>query len=115
MARRKVQNFCIHSVKTPAAPRSCARPPNAERGATLALACSGPAPLAAGGLLLCRGASLGRVATARVRFLTSVLGSVGRVGDPRCALLRHSLVLQRLVLLLVLDIRRLAGHSTPPS
>ena len=50
----------------------------------------------------------------RVRLLAAVLGRIRRVGDLRGALLRHALVLQRFVLLLVLDVRALARHVEPP-
>src|SRR6185437_16664508 len=57
----------------------------------------GEATLAAGFLLLCRCAA--------------VLRSIGGVGDARGALLAHPLVLQRLVLLFVLNVRAGAGHA----
>src|SRR3954452_24813952 len=43
-----------------------------------------------------------------------MLRGVFRVGDPRRALLGHSLVLQRLVLLTVLDRRLLCRHRSTP-
>src|SRR5437867_1739486 len=61
---------------------------------------SGLAALAAGGLLLGRGAALPGV-PARPRLLPAVGGRLGRVGDLGCPLLGHPLILQRLVLLLV--------------
>src|SRR6478672_13566488 len=64
--------------------------------------------LAASGFLLRRGAALRGVAT-RARAFAAVLGGVRRVGDLRRPLLGHAFVLQRLVLLLVLD-----SHDPPP-
>ena len=46
------------------------------------------------------------------RLLPAVLGRVRGVGDLGRPLLRHALVLERLVLLLVLHVGRLAGHRT---
>src|SRR4029079_5390867 len=74
------------------------------------------AALAAGGLFLRSGAALGRRRPRRAGMgaLAAATGRVGRVGDARRPLLRHSLVLQRLVLLLVLDVGALARHGVPP-
>ena len=52
-----------------------------------------------------RRAALAALAGARVRLLAAVLGRLGRVRDLRRSLLRHPLVLERLVLLLVRDRR----------
>src|SRR4051794_32647909 len=72
------------------------------------------AALAAGGFLL-RGRSALRRVAARgaggAGRLAAAAGRAGGVGDLRCALLRHALVLQRLVLLLVLDVAALSGHE----
>src|SRR6185312_11775702 len=67
----------------------------------LAFGCSCLAALAPGGLFLCSRAALGCV-SAGARLLPPVLGCVRGVRDLGCTLLRHSLVLQSLVLLLVL-------------
>src|SRR5581483_4125320 len=78
----------------------------------LRLARGGLPALAAGGLLL-RGCPTLRRAAARarrVRRLAAAARRAGRVGDARGALLRHALVLQRLVLLLVLDVGALVRH-----
>src|SRR5205823_7698461 len=69
----------------------------------------GLAALAARGLLLRRRAALGGTA-ARARLLAAAARGARRVGDPRRALLRHALVLQGLVLLLVLDAWPFVGH-----
>src|SRR3954467_13443658 len=84
------------------------------RSVRLAFRCSGLlrrrlAALAAGGLLLRGRAALARVA-AGAGLLAAAARRAGRVGDPGGALLGHPLVLQRLVLLLVLDVRLLGGH-----
>src|SRR5918994_2834373 len=71
-----------------------------------------PTALAAGGLLLRGRPALLRRAPAlpRARCLSTPLRRSGGVGDPRRALLRHPLLLQRFVLLLVLDARPLVRH-----
>src|SRR6185312_15127063 len=66
------------------------------------------AALAARGLLLCRRPALLRRA-AGAGALAAPLGRAGRVGDTGRPLLRHALVLQGLVLLLVLH-----RHRWPP-
>src|SRR5205814_4040333 len=73
------------------------------------------AALAAGGLLLRRRPALRRTAPrgARVRLLAALARRARRVRDLRRALLRHALVLQGLVLLLVLDAWSLARHGNP--
>src|SRR6266576_2561381 len=68
------------------------------------------AALAAGGLLLRRRAALGGVA-ARAGLLAAAARRARRVGDLRRSLLRHPLVLQGLVLLLVLDVCSFIGHA----
>src|ERR671914_2198825 len=75
-----------------------------------ALARGGLAALAARGLLLGGGAAL-RGAAARAGLLAATARGAGRVGDLRRALLGHPLVLERLVLLLVLDVGFLVGHA----
>src|SRR3954453_14155335 len=74
------------------------------------------AALAAGLLLLSSRPSL-RAVTAGAALLTPVLGGIGAVGNLGGTLLGHAFVLERLVLLLVLDVGRLAGHHAllPPS
>src|ERR1051325_11489401 len=67
--------------------------------------------LPTGRLLLRRGAALLRAAP-RSRALASAPGGPRRVGDSGGALLRHALVLQGFVLLLVLDARSLVRHRT---
>src|SRR3712207_1493689 len=78
--------------------------------ASAVLASARLAALAAGFLLLGGGAALLGVA-ARAALLAAVLRRVGRVGDLGGPLLRHALVLEGLVLLLVLDVRTLARHE----
>src|SRR3954447_25907754 len=77
----------------------------------------GLAALAASFLLLCRRTALLRARRARrgTRLLPAAARGPGGVGDLRGALLGHPLVLQRFVLLLVLDVRALARHLGPPS
>src|SRR2546423_981123 len=48
-----------------------------------------------------------------MRLLPAPARGAGRVRDARGALLGHSFVLQRLVLLLVLDVRSFVGHEDP--
>src|SRR5204862_1310255 len=72
------------------------------------------AALAARGLLLRRRTALLRAA-ARARLLAAASRSARRVGDPRRPLLGHALVLERLVLLLVLNAWSLVRHRRPPS
>src|SRR2546423_12157123 len=67
------------------------------------------AALAPGGLLLRRGSALLRGASG-ARLLSAAARRTRRVGDPGRALLRHALLLQALVLLLVLHVRALARH-----
>src|SRR5438045_3117440 len=90
-------------------PSSCRCPthPSLRRWwcSTAVLPGGGLTALAAGLFLLRGGAALVRVA-ALAGLLAAVLGGVRRVGDPGGALLRHPLVLERLVLLLVLDVGR---------
>src|SRR4051794_19831812 len=74
------------------------RPPGSAR----ALVRSGLAALASRGLLLRRRPALLGV-SAGPGALAATLGRSGRVRDPGRALLRHALVLQGLILLLVLD------------
>src|SRR4051794_29942793 len=72
------------------------------------------AAFAAGRFLLCSRTALRRVALRRARrtgLLAAATRRTGRVGDLRGALLRHTLVLQCLVLLLVLHVRALVGHE----
>src|SRR6266540_3475965 len=85
-------------------------------GDRLALACGGAAALAACGLLLRSRSALARGGTgrARVRLPAAPARGTGRVRDPRGALLRHPLLLELLVLLLVLDAGSLAGHRGAP-
>src|SRR5205814_5363026 len=86
--------------------RPSSRAPRTEKPpARLGLACRRPAALAAGSLLLRRRPTLRAAAPARarVRLLAAAARRTGRVRDPGRALLRHALVLQGLVLLLVLD------------
>src|SRR4051794_24024407 len=76
------------------------------------------AALAAGCLLLGGGAALLRVAAgarAGAGLLAAAARSAGRVRDLRGPLLGHALFLQLLVLLLVLDVRALAGHRRASS
>src|SRR5215216_5740719 len=82
--------------------------------AASALLGRGLAALAAGRLLLGGGPALLGAAALAGR-LAAVLGGVRGVGDPGGALLAHALVLEGLVLLLVLHIRRLRrhGHLSP--
>src|SRR5205814_666390 len=79
----------------------------------LALAGGGLAALASCGLLLRRRSGLrGRRASGRgAGVLAAATGRAGGIGDLRCPLLRHPLLLELLVLLLVLDVRALVGHS----
>src|SRR4051794_24351968 len=70
----------------------------------------GLAALAPGRLVL-RGRAALFGASALARLLATVLRGVGRVGDPGGARLRHALLLERLVLLLVLDVGSLRGHG----
>src|SRR4029453_9669134 len=81
--------------------------------AELALLGRGAAARAAGGLLLRRRAALLRARPGRggIRLLPASARRTRRVGDLRRALLRHALVLERFVLLLVLDVCLLARHS----
>src|SRR4051794_20457114 len=72
------------------------------------------AALAAGCLVLSGGAALLGIATAAVRLFAAVLRRVGRVGDPGGARLRHALVLERLVLILVLDVGGFRRHRRSP-
>src|SRR6187200_992328 len=74
------------------------------------LPCGRPAPLPAGGLLLGSRAALGGVTAQAGLFPTAARGT-GRIGDLCCALLRHALVLERLVLLLVLYVCTLLRHG----
>src|SRR5690242_2951125 len=71
------------------------------------------AALAAGGFLLRSRAALRRVAArgTGTRGLATAARRSRRIRDLRRALLRHPLVLQRLVLLLVLDVCALVGHE----
>ena len=78
--------------------------------ASTLLARGGVAALAASLLLLRGRAALPAVAPV-AGPLTAVLGRVGRVGDLRCSRLRHALLLERLVLLLVLDVGTLGRHA----
>src|SRR5579862_3835101 len=80
---------------------------------TLGRGCA--AAFAAGGDLLRVRAALRRAAARgrRVRLLAAAARGARRVCDPRRPLLRHPLLLQLLVLLLVLDARSLVGHATP--
>jgi hypothetical protein len=90
--------------------KSLARQPAVRR---LSVGCL--AALAPRFLLLRSGAALAAVATISALFASALRGA-GRVGDPRCALLRHALVLQGLVLLLVLHVCRPASrHADLPS
>src|SRR5215211_7559158 len=70
------------------------------------------AALAARGLLLGARSALLRAA-ARTAPLAATARGARRVRDPRGALLGHPLVLERLVLLLVLDAWSLVGHAGP--
>src|SRR5438876_276278 len=74
------------------------------------------ATLPAGSLLLGRGAALGARAPrrARVRLLAASARGAWRVGNPGRPLLRHAFVLQRFVLLLVLDACPLSRHMSTP-
>src|SRR5439155_18442766 len=83
---------------------------------SLRLAGSRLAALAAGSLLLRRRAALRARAPrrARSRLLAAATRSAGGVRDLCRALLRHPLVLQRLVLLLVLDACALSRHMSTP-
>src|SRR6266571_303257 len=67
------------------------------------------APLGARRLLLRGSATLLR-AGARPRFLSTAARGAGAVGNAGGPGLRHALFLQLLVLLLVLDVRRLRRH-----
>src|SRR5438128_1413394 len=87
--------------------------PIADRLRTLALLAGRRLAALAPGRLLLRGRAALRGAALRargMRLLAAVLRRVGRVRDLRRALLRHPLLLQRLVLLLVLHVRALARH-----
>src|SRR5689334_15254976 len=102
-------------------PDSCRRsgqePSRRKPTALASLARRCLAALAACCLLLGgRSALRGRRSARRaVRCLAAPARGSGRVRDPRGALLRHPLVLERLVLLLVLHVRALVRHSAPPS
>src|SRR5205085_8920060 len=76
------------------------------------------AALAACRLLLGSRAALRRAAAGTAAARPGLLAAAGRrargVRDLRRALLRHALLLQLLVLLLVLDVRLLARHWSPP-
>src|SRR5687767_7076159 len=74
--------------------------------------CRRASTLAARSLLLGRRPAL-LGAAARARLLAAVARRLRRVGDARSALLRHALVLQGLVLLLVLDARSFVRHVSP--
>src|SRR5437773_12485196 len=76
------------------------------------LARCGLAPLAAGGLLLGGGRALagGLPSVARARALPSPARGSRRVGDLGRALLRHPLLAQAFVLVLVLDAWPLVWH-----
>src|SRR5205814_4789945 len=65
-------------------------------------------------LLLSGGAALlgGGAGRARVRLLPAATRCARRIGDSRRSLLRHALLLQLLVLLLVFDARSLPGHRS---
>src|SRR5215207_10021329 len=90
------------------------RPPLATSVARSVLLRGCLAALAAGLLLLCGGPALaaGAVLLSSAAGLAALLRSVRRVGDLRRALLGHPLVLQRFVLLLVLDVGGLARHDS---
>src|SRR5690242_15064985 len=83
---------------------------------TRGLASGRASALCACRLLLRRRAALRRRRTRRagMRLLAALARGVGAVRDPRRALLGHALVLQRLILLLVLHVRRLGRHLAPP-
>src|SRR5919198_1643840 len=88
-------------------------PPLGRGGANrdLALPRGRAAALAAGGLLLRgRAALLGGAAGAGL--LATPARGARRVRDLRRALLRHALLLELLVLLLVLDVGAFIGHAT---
>src|SRR5205814_9326627 len=74
------------------------------------------ASLAAGCLLLRRRPALRARAPrrARPRALAAAARRARRVRDPGCALLRHALVLEGFVLLLVLDVCFLSRDTTTP-
>src|ERR671914_1916664 len=85
----------------------------AWKRARLGLAGRGAAAFAAGGLLL-----RGRPALFRARagargggLLSAAARRARRVRDPRRALLRHALLLEAFVLLLVLDARSFVRHA----
>src|SRR5947207_15626798 len=75
-----------------------------------ALARRGLAALPARGLLLGGGSALARARRRALRLLAATAGRARGVGDLGRPLLGHALVLQRLVLLLVLDVCLLARH-----
>src|SRR6266545_7606909 len=77
------------------------------------LAGRGPAALAAGGLLLSGGPALLRAGPGarRAGLLPASARGTWRVGDLGGPLLGHALVLERLVLLLVPDVRLLVRHG----
>src|SRR5438477_4444807 len=84
------------------------------RGLGLAVPRGGAAALAAGGLLLRGRAALLRGAlggAAGAGLLAAPARGARRVRDLRRALLRHALLLELLVLLLVLDVRAFTGHA----
>src|SRR5262249_28782113 len=94
-----------------AAPRKGPRPRKA-RSFRSALLRGRLAALATGGDLLSVRPALGRAAPRRgVGLLAAAARGPGRVRDPRRPPLRHPLVLERLVLLLVLHVCTLAGHD----
>src|SRR5438445_13098668 len=86
--------------------------PRIRRRFALRLARGGLAAFAAGSFLLGSRSALRRAATRAggVRLLPAAARCARRVGDPRGPFFRHALVLQRLVLLLVLDVRPLLWH-----
>src|SRR5437763_10754947 len=90
--------------------------PRIRRRRALRLARRRLAALAAGGLLLGGRPALRRAAARvrRMRFLPAAARGARRVRDSRGPLLRHTLVLQRLVLLLVLDVGSFVRHRVPP-
>src|SRR6187455_578449 len=91
----------------------------AVRGSPQAVASGGSlgsgclSALATSRLLLSGRSSLGRVA-ARAGLLAATARGLRRVGDLGRPLLRHALVLEGLVLLLVLDVRSCPWHHAPP-
>src|SRR5687768_7645017 len=90
--------------RIPSGPQRSPRSARADRSSVAGLAALAP------GLLLLRGGAALAAVAALAAALAAALGRARGVGDLRRPLLRHALVLEGLVLLLVLHVRLLAAR-----